>query len=336
MSQMPIHHGVIMPAVWPLERMHPNVLLTSGVPGGTNFQVITDPKLFQDSTARIGGSSSGYTALSSDSSSGIKVATFPDATGKAMLAQSHPAVGYIPYGVIGNLWGQVAATRFLQQHFRWGQYVPGAAGTIYTSVGPYGVPTAYGTVSAITADASGRYNKYITAASANDAAGLEWFGTAYLQRRWGPIVGTRIKLDATITSYRLQFGIADSVSVFGADDPTVHWSGLRFSTAAGDTTWKAITNDNSGGGTITDTTVACTADTAYDLYVDESVDAQVTLGVRIAPSTTSNGNAAAFTTITHTTNLPTDSTARAAFVLLENLAASARYFYMGGMYWSQR
>lgn len=47
-----------------------------------------------------------------------------------------------------------------------------------------------------------------------------------------------------------------TTTTWGSDDPTGNLAAFRYSSAAGDTTWKCVSNDNSGGGLVVDSGVA--------------------------------------------------------------------------------
>lgn len=96
------------------------------------------------------------------------------------------------------------------------------------------------------------------------------------------------------TGYRFTGGLTDS-SPFTSDDPVVNGAFIRYSSGASDTTFKFITNDLSGGGTITDTLVTVATDTIYQV--------EIWLEAAAAYCRINNG-----TIIKNTANLPSSST----------------------------
>ena len=73
----------------------------------------------------------------------------------------------------------------------------------------------------------------------------------------------------TVTNVRYWMGLYDS-ALNGSDSPTANFAAFRASTAAGDTTYKFVTGDNSGSITVTDTGVSFTADTPHEFRINMS------------------------------------------------------------------
>lgn len=90
------------------------------------------------------------------------------------------------------------------------------------------------------------------------------------QPRFNPYYFSKFSLREA-SGYRLTAGLADGAP-YTADDPVVNGAFVRFSSGASDTTFKFITNNGAGGGTITDTLVTVAADTLYhvEIWLDSS------------------------------------------------------------------
>jgi hypothetical protein len=165
-------------------------------------------------------------------------------------------------------------------------------------------------------DADGPFRRYDTGATSGNTAGFNFNNGGLIQTRWQPQLITKLKTASVITSQRIWLGCF-TIGAPSVDDPAVHGFGFRYSTAAPDTNWQAWTNDSSGGGTITDTGVAVSADTVYHLAV-------------IATSSSikfyiSTDNGVTFTLVaTHTTNLPTSSQGMDYMLDVRTLTAAVR------------
>lgn len=165
-------------------------------------------------------------------------------------------------------------------------------------------------------DASGPFIRRNTGASAGNNAGFNFNNGAFIWIDWLPQVFTKLKTFTDISSTRIWVGCF-SGSPVGSDDPAVDAIGFRYSTGASDTTWKAYSNDSSGGGTITDTGITVSTSTVY-LF---AIVVESTSSVKFYIST---NNGATFSLVaTHTTNLPSGSMGDYYFVI-ETLTTAAR------------
>jgi hypothetical protein len=167
--------------------------------------------------------------------------------------------------------------------------------------------------------AAGPGVSYTTTAAADvDAGIISAFGP--VQTRWGPLFYTRITTDASaITSTRLWAGLTSAeLAALTADPTTQHVAAFRYDTGLDGTAfWRCVTAGGSAA-TVTVSTVAIAAATSYELKIEvNSAGTSVRFFV--------NGVLAA----THTTNLPTTSTALGYIVRLRTLAASARALRLG-------
>jgi hypothetical protein len=167
--------------------------------------------------------------------------------------------------------------------------------------------------------AAGPGVSYTTTAAADVDAGIvSAFGP--VQTRWGPLFYARIMTDASaITSTRLWAGLTSAeLATLAADPTTQHVAAFRYDTGLDGTAfWRCVTAGGSAA-TVTTSTVAIAANTSYELKIE--VDSAGT-AVRFYV----NGTLAA----THTTNLPTTSTALGYTVRLRTLAAAARALRFG-------
>jgi len=102
-----------------------------------------------------------------------------------------------------------------------------------------------------------------------------------------PVWRTVVKTYSDISSTRLWVAYTDNVGILGNDTTGANtYAGIRYSTAAGDTTWKLVLRSGGGAVTVVDTGVTVAVDTVYDitLYMD-SAGAWVTInGTSIAGS----------------------------------------------------
>jgi len=170
-----------------------------------------------------------------------------------------------------------------------------------TATDAYGCAiTAFFDVSANIDNASGPWLRRNTGASVGNTAGFNFNNGAFIWVDWLPQIFTKLMTFTDITSTRIWVGSFSS-NPAGSDDPTLDGMGFRFSTVASDTTWQAFTNDNSGGGTITDTGITVSLSTAYILVIvvesTSSIKFYISTDVGVSFSLVA----------THTTNLPTGS-----------------------------
>lgn len=165
-------------------------------------------------------------------------------------------------------------------------------------------------------DASGPFIRRNTGASSGNSAGFNFNNGAFIWIDWLPQLFTKLKTFTDISSTRIWIGCFSGNPV-GSDDPVVDAIGFRYSTGASDTTWKAYSNDSSGGGTVTDTGVTVSLGTVY-LF---AIVVESTSSVKFYIST---NNGATFSLVaTHTTNLPSGSMGDYYFVI-ETLTTAAR------------
>lgn len=171
-------------------------------------------------------------------------------------------------------------------------------------------------------DVDGPWRKLNTAATTDTTAGYTFNNAGLVQTRWLPQFSTKLKTGASITVQRIWVGFFTDDPTTA--DPTTHALGFRYDTASSDTNWKAYSNDNSGGGTITDTGIAVSADTCYIF----AVKAVTTSSVEFYIST---DNGATFSLVaTHTTNLPTSSAGmdqRCDLRTLENVSKTFKHSF---------
>jgi hypothetical protein len=200
----------------------------------------------------------------------------------------------------------------------------GASAAGLTAVG-LPAPSTQGTAAAAD-DADGNWTSYTTGTALGDDAYIRNGDLTYTQfrRDWNPLLVFRVKSGSAVTTAQYWVGCTDgSVVQYNATDPANNGAAFRYSTDASDTNWMAWTNDGSGGGTLTDTGVAVSANTAYTLRIDLGAS-DVTFYV--------NGVVKA----THTTNLPGSTTSLGFIWAVSALAGSAaRAFRFGrlSMWW---
>lgn len=190
-----------------------------------------------------------------------------------------------------------------QQHFirnRWGYWAPtGTVATAFAAV-DLGIPTVNGTGAA-----SGQAEDYYvqwTSATANGSVAGETQTFTQTQSRYTPRLATRIRTDTAITTRRIWFALS-SAAVTASDEAAgasaLVFMGVRYSTAAGDTTWQCGSGD---GTTIsyTNTNVPVATSTYYDIIIDASTPGQ--LDCQIA---TNGGN---YVHTIKSTNIPSNAT----------------------------
>ena len=167
-----------------------------------------------------------------------------------------------------------------------------------------------------------------TAASAVDAGLLSAFGI--IQPRWAPYCYTKLTTDASaITSTRLAVGLVSADIAAGAGPAssgayvTAAGAFFRFDTAVDGTNfWRTVTGDGANC-TVTTTTAAIAANTAYELRI-EFDSANATVRFYVADTLVA----------THTTNLPAASTALGTIARLRTLTTSARALRFIRQAWS--
>lgn len=149
-------------------------------------------------------------------------------------------------------------------------------------------------------DADGPWRKLNTSASTDTTAGYNFNNGALVQTRWLPQITIKIKTGTSISNQRIWLGFFGDTTPSTAD-PAIKALGFRYDTGSSDTTWKAYSNDNSGGGTVTDTGVTVSTDTTYVFKISVVSTSSVEFYI-------STDNGVTFTLVaTHTTNLPASS-----------------------------
>lgn len=160
--------------------------------------------------------------------------------------------------------------------------------------------TPYGDSAANIDDANGPWIRRNTGASVGNTAGFVFNNGALIWVNWLPQISTKLMTFTDISSTLIWIGCF-SGNPAGSNDPTLNGMAFRFSPAAGDTTWKAWTNDNAGGGTITDTGVTVSTSTAYILAILVESASSIKFFISI-------DNGVTFALVaTHTSSLPTGS-----------------------------
>jgi hypothetical protein len=146
--------------------------------------------------------------------------------------------------------------------------------------------------------------------SSTSTTAAGWRFDSITQYRQGPKFWARIKTGSAITAIRYWFGLF-STAPNTTDDPTGDLAGFRFSTVAGDTTWRALTKDN-----VTlnnqDSGVTVVLSSVYLLEIDASDPTEIVFSI--------NGTVVA----TATTNLPTAATTLSFVVRVSATTASLR------------
>jgi hypothetical protein len=210
---------------------------------------------------------------------------------------------------------------------RWGYWAPlGITATAMTSVNLV-APTVTGTVTS-TAQAEDYYVGWTSGATSGNVGGLTQAFTE-TEPRYTPRLATRIRTDTSIASRRIWVGL-NSAAITGSDEAAgagaTVFVGLRYSTTAGDTTWQCGSGD---GTTIsyTNTGVAVTASTYYDIVLDMSTVGQLTCEVA--------ANGGSYVSVTKSNNVPTNSSPLGITDAVTTLAATTTihrvaYVYLGG------
>lgn len=193
-----------------------------------------------------------------------------------------------------------------------------------SNVDSYGgaILTAFADGAASVDDADGPFRRYDTAATNTTTAGVSFNNAALTRTDWLPQISIKLKTHTSIAVCNIWAGLLSATP--GADDPAQHGAAFRYSTAAGDTNWKAWSNDGSGGGTITDTGVAVATSTLYSF----AIVVESTSSIKFYIST---DNGVTYSLVaTHTTNLPTSSQGMDCWLqmqTLENVAKSIKHSF---------
>lgn len=206
--------------------------------------------------------------------------------------------------------GTPASATGLEGHLRYTMVASGSTTLVSSGI----TPSASGSTAASTDD-DGVWITYTSSASSNTEAGVR-DGAVVTRRAHSPTWVTKIKLGATITNVRVVCGLASGIPTttpYNGDTEAIHAAHFRFSTAAGDTNWKAVTNNGSGSPTVTDTGVAASASTAYKFKVVLSAsDVKFYINDALVA--------------TNTTTLPGTSTDMYGWSILRTLNAAAKDF----------
>ncbi len=266
-----------------------------------------------------------------DTTTGPTAGQFPDGTHTAESGFSTVA-GAVVWGPVGSGGRLRVRTRAGHEdelvapvHRRQMSVAAPGGGTTLVTTGTAAPTVATTNVTAAaddTADGAG-VSYTTTAASGVDTGVISAFGV--VQSRWAPLFYARVTTDASaITSTRLVAGLvsaeiaADAGPASTGAYAVAHGAWFRYATDVDATAfWRTVT----GGGTnatVTTTTVAIATATSYELLIEGN-------SAGTAYRFFVNGALAA----THTTNLPTTTTALGYLVRLRTLAASARALRLG-------
>lgn len=174
---------------------------------------------------------------------------------------------------------------------------PGTGATL-TAIGGTPTHTLTGTASNVS-DSSGHY---VQLSGDGAIAGIQIATTEVVKTEIGPVCTFVVKTGALLpvqATERIWIGMS-SADLSGSDSPTgAHVMAFRYAISTDGTVfWRTVTNDGGAdAGTPTTTTVAIAASTRYVLTVDASDSTSIKFYI--------NGTLAS----THTTNLPTATTA---------------------------
>ncbi len=131
----------------------------------------------------------------------------------------------------------------------------------------------------------------------------------------------RVRTSTPLTSQRIWVGVTSNAATQdAAADPVTYHLGFRFDTSASDTKWQAVANDNSGGGSISDTGVTVAANTCYSFCIDCSDPASIKYYVDGVLGATITG-----------TNIPDAGNALAANINIRTLTAAERDLFCGAI-----
>lgn len=170
-------------------------------------------------------------------------------------------------------------------------------------------------------DADGMFTSWTTTTSLNAEAGITQAGGGDMtELRYKPILYIKIKTGTPTTELRFFLGFSNTTALMSSDAPAQSYVCFRFSSSAGDTNWKCVTDNGSGTPTVTDSGVAYAATTVYDLKIDCTTPS--------APVFYINNTAVA----TVTTTLPASDTDLAWFAKVRNTGSTtAKVFNMNRM-----
>lgn len=191
-----------------------------------------------------------------------------------------------------------------------------------------GTITASGT-GAANATTDGMFVSYTTAAVINSAAGVEGNTSGRFRADWRPRMSMILRTGASIANQRIWAGFSNSATT--TDVPTLasRQVGFRYSTTAGDTTWRCFSTDSVGVSAASDTGITVTANTTYILDLDWSVS-----GTLVCRARTLTGNPG---TVTVTTNLDNAGTTELRpRIRMTNTTAAATVFSIGNVAFDYR
>lgn len=138
-----------------------------------------------------------------------------------------------------------------------------------------------------------------------------------------------LRTGASIANQRIWAGFSNSATT--TDVPTLasRQVGFRYSTTAGDTTWRCFSTDSVGVSAASDTGITVTANTTYILDLDWSVS-----GTLVCRARTLTGNPG---TVTVTTNLDNAGTTELRpRIRMTNTTAAATVFSIGNVAFDYR
>lgn len=169
----------------------------------------------------------------------------------------------------------------------------------------------------------GKFLMAPTPATLNALAGWVSATLDQVQLNFLPTFVAHIYTYAVVTNQRIWIGLATvgmvNASGTGLADTFLNGLGFRFSTAAGDTTWKAVAGTGAAQ-TVVDTGVAVAASTDYRMFIDASTAGTVYYWI----------NETLVATIT--TNLPTGTSLLGPIAQVKALAAQAVGLAVGKIY----
>lgn len=153
---------------------------------------------------------------------------------------------------------------FLRTFEQWQKV--GLSATTLTAIGG-GTITVTGTAAAVT-NTDSDFISYTAAAGAGQQAGVRGNTSGRQWASWRPRFSAMIRTGANIADQRIW--VALSSVTLTADVPAVgqRQIGFRYSTTAGDTTWKCLSSDAAGTSAASDTGITVAANTTYLLYLD--------------------------------------------------------------------
>lgn len=140
--------------------------------------------------------------------------------------------------------------------------------------------TTTGTLSFL-ADSAGVWTNFQTRTSGTFNAKISSNHTKWTQISANPRLEFRIKTGSDITGTRLWFVIASNPSASGfatSDDPGGHYVGIRYSTFASDSGWKAVCDNNAGQNVQAHSSIV--ADTVYEGFIQvDSTAGEATVNI---------------------------------------------------------